>query len=609
MRKPTAVRRLSLQSGLGALLAALAFPLLALAVDPPKCRLVQIAEWPVQLRNGLPVIEGAINGRKIGVLLDTGAYASMITHAAAKRFGLFTHGTSEIVAGVGGQSRVDEVRIDELSIAGAVRKSISVRVGGALRIPGVDFILGDDFFGLLDVEFDYAKGVVRLFRPQDCRGAFLAYWDPSALAVPMEDGQKIVVPVKVNGKAARALLDSGASSSGVAISLAEKLGIASETTGLAPAGCASGIGADLVRSWVARFDTVEIGDQTIRDPRLYVADFTAGLSYLHDAPPEVLLGTDFLRTHRVLASRSQRKVYFSYIGGLIFPATPTIDCDERLMRRSASEALAAFDEAIAKNSGDTRALLGRAVLRAGQDDAEGALSDLDAVIRIESGNATALGMRSGMRGALGDHEGALADSDAAIANGMRDARMYVARARLRGAQGDYARAIEEFDTALKLDPRHQGALRARGHHNYYANRFDAAENDFATSLAMRPNGFDSIWLSLSRTRRGLDGSAALEQGVARLKGGEWPAPVLQYLLGRLDREALIAAAASADEKKRKNQECEAHYYIAARFIADGQAGAARPLLEKARDECPRTYIEYKAALVELTKLQGAAAAR
>src|SRR6266581_4082154 len=46
--------RLRLVSALGALLAALP----ALAADPPQCNLLQIAEWPVRLERGLPVIEG-----------------------------------------------------------------------------------------------------------------------------------------------------------------------------------------------------------------------------------------------------------------------------------------------------------------------------------------------------------------------------------------------------------------------------------------------------------------------------------------------------------------------------------------------------------------------
>ncbi len=589
---------MSVFSTLGALLVALAFPLLA--AEPPKCKLVRIVEWPVQLKRGLPIIEGSINGKKIGVLLDTGAYASLITKAAAEKLDLYTSSTSEIMTGFGGHSRVRATRIGELRIGGlVVLKDINVRVSGERPIAGVDFILGDDFFKEPDIEFDYAKSVVRLFQPLDCKGVSLAYWDSNALELPMEDESKIVVPLRVNGRAARAMVDSGASSSVVDLSLAKKLGITPETKGVVPSGCSSGIGADIVRSWVARFDTLDIAGETIHDPRLHVADYMAELGYT----PEVILGTDFLRAHRLLVSRSQRKVYFSYIGGLIFPAIPALDCDERLRGKSASEALAAYDRAIADNSSDTKALLHRAALRARQGDANGALSDLDAVIRIEPGNAVARSLRSGVRATLKNYEGALADADAAIANGMRTTQIYLTRAWWRWAQGDYARAIEEYDEALKLDPRHAGALGGRGRHLFYARRFEAAENDFATLLAIRPNGFDSIWLSLSRSRRGLDGSAVLKEGVAKLKDGEWPAPILQYLRGRVDGEALIAATANVDENKRKSQECEARFYMAARFITDGQTSAARPLLEKARDECPRNYIEYEAALVELTKLQ------
>jgi len=322
---------------------------------------------------------------------------------------------------------------------------------------------------------------------------------------------------------------------------------------------------------------------------------------MRTSPPDVILGTDFMKAHRMLISRSQDKVYFSYTGGLIFPATPALDCDERVKGKDVKEALAAYDQAIAENPRDVKALLNRAVLRAG-NDANGALSDLDAVIRIEPNNAVALGARAGVRSSLKDYDGALADTDAAIANGMRTAEMYVRRAQLREAQADYKRAIEEYGEALSLDPHHQAALRARGNQLFLAGRFEAAEKDFATLLAIRPNGIDSIWLSLSRTRRGLDGRAVLEQGVAKLKDGEWPAPIMLYLLGRLDREALIAAA-GADEKNRKGQLCEARFYLAEHFIATGRKNDARPLLETARDECPRSSVEHSASLIELANLQ------
>jgi hypothetical protein len=43
----------------------------------------------------------------------------------------------------------------------------------------------------------------------------------------------------------------------------------------------------------------------------------------------MLLGTDFLRAHRLLVAHSQRKLYFTYVGGPVFqripPTTSTVE--------------------------------------------------------------------------------------------------------------------------------------------------------------------------------------------------------------------------------------------------------------------------------------------
>src|SRR6185436_20250959 len=106
-------------------MAAVAAP--ALAAEPPKCRLIRIAEWPVRFQGGLPIIDGAINGKKIGILLDTGAYASLITKASAEKLELNTRGTGEFMIGVGGESRIFVARVDEFRIGDAVRTNWRVR--------------------------------------------------------------------------------------------------------------------------------------------------------------------------------------------------------------------------------------------------------------------------------------------------------------------------------------------------------------------------------------------------------------------------------------------------------------------------------------------------
>lgn len=118
-----------------------------------------------------------------------------------------------------------------------------------------------------------------------------------------------------------------------------------------PSGCAWGIGADLVRNWVARFDTVQIADQVTRDSYLRVSDDALEPVRVTRSRQDVILGGDFLRTHRVLVSRGQRKIYFTYMGGKVFAAAPSTECDERATGKTVDQAISRGREGIAKNPG------------------------------------------------------------------------------------------------------------------------------------------------------------------------------------------------------------------------------------------------------------------
>jgi len=44
--------------------------------------------------------------------------------------------------------------------------------------------------------------------------------------------------------------------------------------------------------------------------------------------PDMLLGADFLRSHRALIAHSQGKMYFEYVSGTVFPTAPAPACDQ-----------------------------------------------------------------------------------------------------------------------------------------------------------------------------------------------------------------------------------------------------------------------------------------
>jgi Aspartyl protease len=74
---------------------------------PSECKLIRIAEWPVRLEHNKLIVDGAINGRKIGIMLDTGAQRSLILRSAAVRLGLTLRRSSRYrIFGLGGETDV-----------------------------------------------------------------------------------------------------------------------------------------------------------------------------------------------------------------------------------------------------------------------------------------------------------------------------------------------------------------------------------------------------------------------------------------------------------------------------------------------------------------------
>ncbi len=308
-----------------------------------KCTLAKVSEWPVRPGAGSPVIEGSINGHKVGILLDTGATRSLMMRAAAARLGLVRREIpGERVIAIGGETQVEMAVVDEIAIGNEVRRNWNLLVVGERDIGGdVAIVLGEDFFSKADVEFDLSHDAVRLFQARDCGGTSLAYWAPDgggSVAVDGFDGAQpqIELRVEINGRPVIAQLDSGASGSMLELRQAAALGVTPDTAGVSPAGCLGGLGEKRIDAWFGPFETFRIGDELIRDPKISFADTRRYSTYTetgsrvakHAMAPDMLLGADFLRSHRVLVSHSQRRMFFTYASGTVFPVVARPSCSD-----------------------------------------------------------------------------------------------------------------------------------------------------------------------------------------------------------------------------------------------------------------------------------------
>lgn len=300
---------------LSAILACVfCFPLASHAFDlAPGCKYAESGRLALSYTG--PNLEittmGRINGREALVMVDTANDMTALTSTGIARHGLKTRQTRRRISGVGGSSGIHETNIDEFSvgIGGSVRGAVPVFASLGYA-PNYDAILGAPFLYHADLELFLTKKEFKLFRPSQCRDAFLAYWNPEASVIPLEPRPETDVPhflVEVNGIKMLATVDSGAASSAMTLKAAMRAGVNIDERRAARTNDAVGIGGRKARRWSTRFDTVVIGRETIRNAEIGVIDY--------ESKTDLLLGADFLRSHRILVAMSQRKVYITYEGG------------------------------------------------------------------------------------------------------------------------------------------------------------------------------------------------------------------------------------------------------------------------------------------------------
>ncbi|MEE3623130.1 retroviral-like aspartic protease family protein [Nitrospirillum sp. BR 11752] len=295
------------------------------AAESSKCQLLSVGTLDLVMDGNAPLVPVEVNAQKVYLLMDTGAAMGMLTTPAAARLNLTHHWVPNLyVDGVGGRVSVDVARIKDFSLGLWTTHNLDFPVAGNHDIgpPNVVGLLGESFLSRFDLDLDIAHSRVKLFKPKDCDDVVLAYWggayNEADIGRSSETNPKIWLTVKVNGTELRAALDTGAYTSVMTERAAEKAGVTKDSPGVTRSGTSHGIGNDAVDDYIGVFDSFELGDEQIRHVRLRFGEL---FSHGGREIPEMLLGLDFLRAHRMFVAHSQRKVYFSYVGGPIFQVT------------------------------------------------------------------------------------------------------------------------------------------------------------------------------------------------------------------------------------------------------------------------------------------------
>ena len=207
---------------------------------------------------------------------------------------------------------------------------------------------------------------------------------------------------------------------------------------------------------------------------------------------------------------------------------------------------------------------------------------------------------------LNDDERAVQDFSSAIELEQVSVQYYEDRAigylRLR----EFAKANTDLDMALGLDTKYPPAHREKGRLAAYQGEYARAARSFA--LAMENDqgmgaAYGAIWLQVAATRANLEGTSPLPQLAAALPPTQWPAPVIQMLIGMISPEEAIAAADNRDPDTFLEQKCEAYFYVGEYYMAQKDTERARAAFEAAVATGVTEFLEYDWARRELELMQ------
>lgn len=435
------------------------------------CHIGQMLELPVTMIDRQPTVPVTLNGHSMRLVADSGAFFSTLSPGAAAEYGfkLYDAPYGLRLEGIGGEVEPKVTKVDDFKLGPLMLHRVEFLVGGSEI--GTAGLLGQNILGVADVEYDLANGVVRLMKPDNCSHANLAYWAKDK-PVSMERiepakfaGMHTQGTVILNGVKLRAIFDTGAGTSMLSRAAAARAGIKPDSPGVTDAGYSSGIGSHVAQTWIAPFESLAIGDETIKKIRLRFGDLNDNADY------DMLIGADFFLSHRVYVSNALHAMFFTYNGGPVFdlsihhdgdkagaapPLTTAVAYSGRGMAFAARHEFARgrddLSQAIKLAPDDGRLYAERARIDLAMKDPKAATSDFDTAIKLMPNDADVRIGRAWLRFRQDDKAGARADADAAnhLLAGPSDARYQLAE--LYDTLDLPAQAIEQYGLWIDAHP-------------------------------------------------------------------------------------------------------------------------------------------------------------
>ena len=295
----------------------------AVPAEPRGCQVETIADLPLLSHVDMTVVAATLEGRKVALLIDTGAFISTVSRNGAEQLGVRPGGSGYAdftnIRGIGGVVAAPIVTVHDLGLGRGHMQRLRLPILGELprQVDGVPVVgsFGDDVLSNYDVDVDLPKQHFGLYRSTGCDAAMKPF-DPPYFEVPFrEEHGNIVLDIKLNDRPMTAVLDTGASVTVINHGEALAAGVAMRGLDADQVGIHAGVDGTPVEMRSHRFGSLEIGDERLNNFHFEVAATATG---------NTLLGRDFLRFNRVLISYPRRMLFIQPVAVTGVPARQNI---------------------------------------------------------------------------------------------------------------------------------------------------------------------------------------------------------------------------------------------------------------------------------------------
>ncbi len=245
--------------------------------------------------------------------IDTGAAFSLLATTFARSIGheprLLPNGS--YFGMVGGYKLHDMVTVDSFAIGMLhAGRTDFVAIPSEAISPGAMGILGSNVLAAYDVEIDFAAQKFNIFSQDHCAGQ-VVYWTKSPFAeVPMTLGRDlhITIPVTLDGKQVRAIVDTGAYRSYMTLDNANDLfGLDENSQGLKKVGDTELNGVAAATIYKYPFQSLTFQDVSVRNPDIEISKEgkrTPGM-------PQLIVGMGIIRQLHIYVAYGERTLYLT----------------------------------------------------------------------------------------------------------------------------------------------------------------------------------------------------------------------------------------------------------------------------------------------------------